>query len=180
MKGITVYQIGGSGYYKSWEEHIHLNMKKTFLYVVFATILVMPLCGYVVKQTDIKDKHRRIDIQLELNKLDYEQYASKASASEARIVDLENRIEQAEEHRDSAEAENDPLGVLYAESIISECMEKTKAAQQEFIDSKLQEELNYFYIEHDDAIAESRKRNIDYLAFQNYLEILRQEDQIEY
>lgn len=155
-------------------------MKKTFLYVVFATILVMPLCGYVVKQTDIKDKHRRIDIQLELNKLDYEQYASKASASEARIVDLENRIEQAEEHRDSAEAENDPLGVLYAESIISECMEKTKAAQQEFIDSKLQEELNYFYIEHDDEIAESRKRNIDYLAFQNYLEILRQEDQIEY
>lgn len=155
-------------------------MKKKSLIIISVLFLSFLITAYVAAEGLLSIQQNIIQVQTDIKGCEYEEYVKKTAESEERIQNLEEQIEQAMRDKETAQNQNDPLGVLRAEAVISNCTEQLKESRRVLSEYILQKDLSFYYVENREGILAKEQAEAEYSLYRSQLEISLYDCQIAY
>lgn len=143
-------------------------MKKKIILIIFWALLTVSFTAYVSAGV-ITNKTQIAEMQAELNAYDYDVYTKKVRETEEQISGLQENLVQAEQEKNAAEQNEDPLGVLRAESMINSYADEIRELSLTLAETTLQMDLNYYYMKNKDAIVAKEKAQLTYSSYSDCL-----------
>lgn len=121
-----------------------------------------------------------VETQAKIKNCDYKKYKDAAEVLEADIASLEEQIATAQQNRKKAEETGDSLQVMRMDLVISNCKKEMEEKKETLTEYQLQMDMDIYYIDNKDKLAEDQKAKNQYNCYCSRLTIAKYNAQLTY
>lgn len=121
-----------------------------------------------------------VETQAKIKDCDYKKYKDAAEVLEADIAALEEQLATAQQNRKKAEEAGDSLQVMRMDMVISNCKKEMEEKKETLTEYQLQMDMDVYYIDNKDKLAEDQKAKNQYDCYCSRLTIAKYNAQLTY
>lgn len=121
-----------------------------------------------------------VETQAKIKDCDYKKYKDAAEVLEADIASLEEQLATAQQNRKKAEEAGDSLQVMRMDLVISNCKKEMEEKKETLTEYQLQMDMDVYYIDNKDKLAEDQKAKNQYNCYCSRLTIAKYNAQLTY